>query len=82
MKRTDISIDAEAIQAAETVLGPNEDIQSFVEAAVRSAVARRQQYLDLMERALAARNHGKLTGEYIDDNEMLKRLEAIVARKS
>jgi hypothetical protein len=81
MKNISISFNAETIDAARSVLDPEEDIASFADAALRYAVERRRQKRSFLEGAMRARKSSRDSHTYVSMDEMLKRLEAILDGK-
>lgn len=65
-------------EAAEDVLEPGETLSGFLELAVRTQIERRKTQREFIARGLASRDAAKLSGEYIDADDVLKDLDAIL----
>jgi hypothetical protein len=59
----------------EAVLGENETLSEFVEAAVRPSVMRRCVQGEFIARGLRSRDEARRTGEYVDADVVLERLQ-------
>ncbi len=74
-----LRVTAEFRQAAEQVLLEGESLSSFVEESIRENIARRQLQSEFVTRGLAARNRAQETRRYLSSDEVLGRLERMLA---
>lgn len=74
-----LRVDPALRQAAESVLQEGETLSSFVEQSVRAQIHQRQQHEAFLRRGLASREAARVSGRYVDADEVLKGLEARLA---
>jgi hypothetical protein len=75
-----LRVDSELRAAAESVLKEGETLSGFVLEAVRLNIERREAQREFIARGLAAREEAKKSGQYVSSDDMLKRLDASLAR--
>ncbi|BBP03780.1 hypothetical protein TPL01_05290 [Sulfuriferula plumbiphila] len=75
-----LRVESELRAAAESVLQEGETLSGFVLEAVRLNIARREAQREFITRGLVAREEAKLSGHYVSSDEMLKRLDASLAK--
>lgn len=73
-------VDPALRSAAESVLVEGETLSSFVEQAVRSNVARRQQQQAFIARGLAGRDEARRTGQYFDAADVLEDIDSMLSQ--
>ena len=66
-------------QAAEQVLEKDESLSSFVEQSIRENIIRRQLQREFVARGLASGERARETGRYVGADEVLGRLENMLA---
>ena len=66
-------------QAAEQVLQEGESLSSFVEQSIRENIERRQFQREFIARGLSARASALQTGVYLGADEVIARLETMLA---
>ncbi len=76
-----LRVDSELRAAAESVLLKGETLSGFVLDAVRRNIERRTTQREFFERGLTARDAARETGEYVEADEMLARLDATLVRE-
>lgn len=76
-----LRVDSELRAAAESVLLKGETLSGFVLDAVRRNIERRTTQREFLERGLTARDAARETGEYVEADEMLARLDATLVRE-
>jgi hypothetical protein len=59
----------------EAVLGDGETLSEFVEASVRASVERRRVQAEFVERGLRSRDEARRTGDYVDADVVLGKLQ-------
>ena len=67
-------------EAAEKVLREGESLSSFVEESVRLQVRQRQEQAAFIERGLASRERARKKDAYVSSSNVLKQLEARLAK--
>jgi predicted transcriptional regulator len=75
-----LRVDPELRQAAEDSLQEGETISSFLEQSIRDSVERRQRQREFIARGLASRDEAARTGEHVSSDEVLGRLEQMLAK--
>lgn len=75
-----LRVDSALRAAAESVLQEGETLSAFVLEAVRLNIERREAQREFITRGLAAREEARKSGHYVSSDEMLKRLDASLAR--
>ncbi len=75
-----LRVDSALRAAAESVLQEGETLSGFVLEAVRLNIERREAQREFITRGLAAREEARKSGHYVSSDEMLKRLDASLAR--
>ena len=75
-----LRVDPELRQDAESVLREGETLSSFVEQALRSSIDHRRAQQAFIARGLASRDEAKRTGEYFESDEVLRELDAMLAK--
>ena len=75
-----LRVDSELRAAAESVLQEGETLSGFVLEAVRLNIERREAQREFIARGLAAREEAKKSGHYVSSDDMLKRLDASLAK--
>jgi len=68
-------VEPESRAEVEAVLGEDETLSEFVEAAVRARVARRRVQAEFIARGLSSRDVARRTGEYVDADVVLEHLQ-------
>ncbi|MGQ3050729.1 MAG: YlcI/YnfO family protein [Roseateles sp.] len=63
----------------EAVLAEGESLSEFVEASVRAQMERRRMQGEFIARGLRSRDEARRTGEYVDADAMITRLEGKLA---
>jgi hypothetical protein len=74
-----IRVEPELRSEAESVLNDGETLSQFVETSVRDAVRRRRTQAAFIARGLASREHAIRTGDTVDADVVLARLEKKLA---
>jgi predicted transcriptional regulator len=77
-----VRIDPDLRASVEALLSDGESFDSFVHEAVRACVERRSLHREFLAAALARRASGSDLGRYLDAEEVISRLENILARAS
>ena len=75
-----LRVDPALRRAAEDVLEAGESLSSFVEQSVRAQIERRKLHDDFVARGLAARDQASRTGAYVSTQDVVKSLEARLAK--
>lgn len=75
-----LRVDTELRAAVESVLREGETLSSFMLEAVQLNVERRETQREFIARGLHAREEARTTGGYVEADEMLSRLDAVLAR--
>lgn len=75
-----LRVDSELRAAVESVLREDETLSSFILEAVQRNVERRETQREFMARGLRAREEARATGVYVSADEMLSRLDALMAQ--
>jgi len=75
-----LRVDPALRSAAESVLTEGETLSSFVEQAVRSNVARRQQQQAFIARGLAGRDEARRTGQYFEAADVLEEIDGMLSQ--
>jgi hypothetical protein len=75
-----LRVDSALRAAAESFLQEGETLSGFVLEAVRLNIERREAQREFIARGLAARKEAKGSGRYVSSDDMLKRLDASLAR--
>ena len=78
-----VRVDPEFRAEVEAVLAKNETLSEFVEASVRASVEHRRVQAEFIARGLRSRNEAHRTGEYVDANVVVAKLQRklVAARK-
>lgn len=74
-----LRVDAELRAAAEAVLREGETLSGFLLDAVRHHIQRRGAQREFIARGLLARDEARATDEYVSADEMLGRLDVMLA---
>jgi predicted transcriptional regulator len=74
-----LQIDHELRQAAEDSLNDGETLGSFVEQSIREAVERRRHQREFIAPGLASRNDARASGLYVSADNVVAKLEAMLA---
>ena len=74
-----LRVEPELRAAAEKVLKDGESLSSFVETSIRESIARRQLQAEFLARGLASRDRARETARYIDADDVLGRLDTMLA---
>ncbi|MCR8959795.1 prevent-host-death protein [Variovorax sp. S2] len=69
-----VRVDSEFRKEVEQVLGKDESLSQFVEAAVRASVRQRKEQHEFMARGLQSLADARESGEYFDAGEVMRRL--------
>jgi hypothetical protein len=69
-----VRVDSEFRNEVERVLGKDESLSQFVEAAVRASVRQRKDQAEFMTRGLQSLANARKSGEYFDAGEVMRRL--------
>ena len=69
-----VRVEPELRLSVESMLGAGETLSGFVENAVRQTVQRRQNQAEFVARGLMSLENAKRTGEYVDADDVLKKL--------
>jgi predicted transcriptional regulator len=75
-----LRVDGALRSAAESVLREGETLSGFMLEAVRLNIERRQAQHEFIARGLLAREEARATGDYVNAEDMLARLDASLAR--
>lgn len=76
-----VRVAGELRAAVESVLGEGETLSAFLLESVRLNIGRREARREFIARGLRARDEARASGEYVDGDEMLARLDATLAEK-
>jgi len=71
-----VRVEPEFRDEVEKVLGKDESLSQFVEAAVRASVRQRKEQAEFMARGLRSLANARKSGEYFDAGEVMRRLRA------
>lgn len=74
-----LRVERELRAAVEAVLHEGETLSAFVLEAVRLNVERREAQREFIARGLLARDEARAAGEYLSADEMLARLDTVLA---
>jgi len=74
-----LRVDSKLRAAAESVLRENETLSHFLLESVRLNIERREVQREFISRGLAARDATRKSGEYVDSDEMLRRLDVTLS---
>ena len=74
-----VRVDPALRASVESLLGADETLSGFVENSVRQAVMRRQNQAEFIARGLASLDNARRTGEYVDADTVLEKLEQKLA---
>jgi len=75
-----LRVDSALRAAVESVLREGETLSGFILEAVQLNVERRETQREFIARGLRAREEARATGDYVVADEMLSRLDTILAR--
>ena len=78
---TSISIGAELLAEAKSVLHGNESMSAFVEQSVQLGILHRRLRLKFVDRGLATTADSEHTEEYVDADEVLRELDEMLISK-
>jgi predicted transcriptional regulator len=67
-------------EAAESVLGSNETLSSFVEESLRANIYKRQHQQAFIARGMASRDEAKQTGEYFAVESVMAELDSMLQK--
>lgn len=67
-------------RAAEELLGEGETLSSFVEQSLREGIQRRRLQSEFVARGLRARDNAQRTGQYVNSETVIDRLEAMLSK--
>ncbi len=70
-----VLVEPEFRAEVESVLAEGESLSEFVEASVRASVERRRVQAEFVARGLRSRDEAKRTGDYVDADLVVARLE-------
>lgn len=70
-----VRVEPEFRAEVEAVLAKNETLSEFVEASVRASVEHRRVQAEFIARGLRSRNEARRTGEYVDANSVVAKLQ-------
>ncbi|MBK1611856.1 prevent-host-death protein [Rubrivivax gelatinosus] len=70
-----LRVEPELRAAAESVLVEGESLSGFIEASVRESIERRRVRAEFIVRGLAAREEARLSGDYVDADQVLEKLQ-------
>jgi hypothetical protein len=70
-----LRVEPELRAAAESVLAEGESLSGFIEASVRESIERRRVRAEFIARGLAARDEARLSGDYVDADQVLDKLQ-------
>jgi len=70
-----VRVEPEFRDQVEQVLGKNESLSEFVEAAVRASVHQRKTQSEFLARGMLSLANASKSGEYFEVNEVLSRLQ-------
>ena len=70
-----VRVEPEFRAEVESVLAEGESLSEFVEASVRASVERRRVQAEFVARGLRSRDEAKRTGDYVDADLVVARLE-------
>lgn len=71
-----VRVEPEFRDEVEKVLGKNESLSQFVEAAVRASVRQRKDQAEFVARGVSSLRSARKSGEYFDASEVMRRLRA------
>jgi predicted transcriptional regulator len=78
-----VRVDPALRASVESLLEAGETLSGFVENAVRQTVMRRQNQAEFVARGLMSLENAKRTGEYVDSDDVVKKLaQKLAAAKS
>jgi len=69
-----LRVEPELRAAAESVLAEGESLSGFIDASVRESIERRRVRAEFIARGLAARDEARLSGDYVDADQVLDKL--------
>lgn len=75
-----LRVDQDLRAAAEKALDPNESLSGLIETAVRNEIAHRTARTAFLVRGLAAGMRARESGQYRSADEVVERLEGILAK--
>lgn len=75
-----LRVDPALRRSAEAVLREGESLSGFVEQSVRAQIETRRLQDEFVARGLAARAQAKRTGDYVSTRDVIKSLEAKLAK--
>jgi Arc/MetJ-type ribon-helix-helix transcriptional regulator len=70
-----VRVEPELRAEVESLLGEGETVSEFVEASVRAAVLRRRLQAEFIARGLRSLDDARLTGDYIDADVVVRKLQ-------
>jgi predicted transcriptional regulator len=70
-----VRVEPEFRAEVESVLAEGESLSQFVEASVRASVERRRIQTEFVARGLRSRDEAKRTGDYVDADDVVARLQ-------
>jgi Arc/MetJ-type ribon-helix-helix transcriptional regulator len=70
-----VRVEPEFRAEVESVLAEGESLSEFVEASVRASVERRRSQAEFIARGLCSRDEAQRTGDYVDADDVLARLQ-------
>jgi len=73
-----LRVEPELRKAAEAVLREGETLSSFIEESLRTNIERRLSQQEFIARGLASRDRARQTGEYVDAETVLDRLQLML----
>lgn len=71
-----VRVEPEFRDEVEKVLGKDESLSQFVEAAVRASVRQRKDQAEFVARGVGSLTRARRSGEYFDAGEVMQRLRA------
>jgi predicted transcriptional regulator len=73
-----LRVKPELRNAAEQVLQQGETLSSFIESSIRANIDRRLSQKEFIARGLASRDRARMTGEYVDADLVVERLQEML----
>ena len=70
-----VRVDPEFRAEVEAVLADGESLSEFVEDSIRASVERRRFQVDFIARGLRSRDAARLTGDYVEADDVVARLQ-------
>ena len=74
-----VRVEPEFRDEVEQLLGPNESLSQFVEAAIRASVHQRKSQAEFLARGTRSLANARATGDHFDASEVMRRLRGKLA---